>query len=74
MKEVQRRQAMTAWRDIYALPESQINGEVRYDRLLRKADEMERADLITSDEWRKLAQEAGTLLAKSSECMGGSGD
>jgi len=34
---------------------------------------MERADLITADEWRKLVQQAGMALASTAECMGGTG-
>jgi len=34
---------------------------------------MERADLISSDEWRKLVQQAGVALANTAECMGGAG-
>jgi hypothetical protein len=41
--------------------------------LLKRADDMERADLITSEEWRKLVQQAGTSLAGTAECMGGAG-
>jgi hypothetical protein len=34
---------------------------------------MERSGLISSDEWRKLVQKAGALLASTAECMGGTG-
>jgi len=73
MREAQRRLAMTAWRELFALAGSQMDAEVKYFGLLRRADAMERADLINSDEWRKLVQEAGTSLASTSECMGGPG-
>lgn len=73
MREVQRRLAMTAWRKLFALVGNQIDEEDKYFRLLRRADEMERADLITSEEWRKLVQEAGASLANTAECMGGRG-
>jgi hypothetical protein len=73
MREAQRRLAMTAWREIYVLSENQIDAEEKYFGLLRRADAMERADLITSDEWRKLVQQAGALLSSSAECMGGAG-
>jgi hypothetical protein len=69
MKEVQRRLAITAWRQLFTLPEHRIDAEDRYERLLRAADDMERDGLITSVEWRKLAQQAGTLLASTAECM-----
>jgi hypothetical protein len=73
MREAQRRLAMTAWREIYVLTENQIDAEEKYFALLRRADAMERADLITSDEWRKLVQQAGALLSSTAECMGGAG-
>lgn len=73
MREVQRRLAMTAWRDLFALPGSKIDAEVKYFGLLRRADAMELAELITSDEWVRLVKEAGTLLASTAECMGGPG-
>lgn len=71
MREAQRRLAMTAWRELYVLTENQIGAEEKYFGLLRRADAMERADLITSDEWRKLVQQAGALLSSTAECMGG---
>lgn len=73
MKEAQRRLAMTAWRKLFTLAENQIGAEDKYFRLLRRADDMERAELITSDEWRKLVQQAGTSLVSTAECMGGAG-
>ncbi|MBK5351344.1 hypothetical protein JFU37_02220 [Pseudomonas sp. TH41] len=69
MKETQRKQALSAWRQLFALPENRIDAEDKYSRLLRAADDMEREGLITSTEWRKLAQEAGTLFASTAECM-----
>lgn len=45
----------------------------KYFELLRRADSMERADLIDSDEWRILVQRAGALLCSTAQCMGGSG-
>ncbi|VVN46857.1 hypothetical protein PS676_05823 [Pseudomonas fluorescens] len=73
MRDAQRRLAMKAWRELITLAENQINAEEKYFRLLRRADAMERASLITSDEWRKLVQQAGASLASSAECMGGVG-
>ncbi|RON49873.1 hypothetical protein BK667_15585 [Pseudomonas frederiksbergensis] len=73
MREAQRRLAMTAWRELFALTGSQMDPEVKYFGLLRRADAMERADLINSDEWRKLVQQAGASLASTAECMGGPG-
>jgi hypothetical protein len=73
MREAQRRLAMTAWRELYVLTENQIGAEEKYFELVRRADAMERADLINSDEWRKLVQQAGALLSSTAECMGGPG-
>lgn len=71
MKEAQRRLAITAWRQLFSLPENRIDAEDRYNRLLKAADDMEREGLISSVEWRKLAQQAGTLFASTAECMHG---
>ena len=71
MKEVQRRLAITAWRQLFMLPENHIDVDDRYNRLLRSADDMEREGLITSIEWRRLAQQAGTWFASTAECMSG---
>lgn len=70
MKEAQRRLAITDWRRLFTLPDNRIDPEDRYYRLLRSADDMEREGLITSAEWRKLAQQAGTLFANTAQCMG----
>ncbi|KAA0943457.1 MULTISPECIES: hypothetical protein [unclassified Pseudomonas] len=64
---------MAVWYKLMALPESIINAEVKYFRLLKAADDMERANLISGGEWRKLVQQAGTSLASTAECMGGAG-
>ncbi|MBV4521889.1 hypothetical protein KVG88_17645 [Pseudomonas sp. SWRI74] len=71
MKEVQRKLAITAWRQLFTLSENRIDAEARYYRLLRSADDMEREGLITSAEWLKLAQQAGTLFSSTAECMAG---
>jgi len=73
MREARREQAMTAWRKLFVLAVSEIRAEDKYFILLKRADDMERDDLITSEEWRKLVQQAGTSLAGTSECMGGAG-
>jgi hypothetical protein len=73
MREAQRRLAMTAWRKLFTLAVNETCVEDKYFMLLKRADEMERADLITSEEWRKLVQQAGTSLASTAECMGGAG-
>lgn len=70
MKEARRRLAITDWRRLFTLPDNRIDAEDRYYRLLRSADDMERDGLISSAEWRKLAQQAGTLFASTAECMG----
>lgn len=69
MKEAQRRLAISAWRKLFSLSENHIDAEDRYNRLLSAADDMERDGLITSAEWRKLAQQAGTLFSSTAECM-----
>jgi hypothetical protein len=73
MREAQRRLAMTAWRELFALAGSQMDAEAEYFSLLRRADAMELAELITSEEWRKLVQQAGAMLSSTAECMGGPG-
>ncbi|MGY2171827.1 hypothetical protein [Pseudomonas gingeri] len=73
MKEEQRILAMTAWRKLFTLAVSDTRAEEKYFMLLKRADDMERADLISSEEWRKLVQQAGTSLAGTAECMGGAG-
>ena len=73
MREAQRRLAMTAWRKLFVLAENEVSAEDKYFRLLSRADDMERAELITSEEWRKLVQQAGTSLARTAKCMGGAG-
>lgn len=73
MREEQRRIAITAWRNLFVLTENRICPEAKYFRLLKAADDMERAELLTSEEWRWLVQQAGTALAGTAECMGGVG-
>ena len=73
MREEQRRLAMTAWSKLFVLAVSETRVEDKYFILLKRADDMERAHLITSEEWRKLVQQAGTSLAGTAECMGGAG-
>jgi len=71
MREEQRKQALSAWRRLFALPENRVDAEDRYNQLLSAADDMERMQLISSDEWRKLVQQAGTAFSKTAACMGG---
>jgi hypothetical protein len=73
MREEQRKQALTAWRRIYAQSGPYLDAEHRYNLLLTGADEMERLQLISADEWRKLVQQAGTAFARTAACMGGEG-
>ena len=68
-----RSQALANWHKLFSMPASLISDEARYDKLLRAADHMERSGLISSDEWRKLVQQAGALLSSTAECMGGAG-
>lgn len=71
MKDDLRKQAMANWKRLFSMAANLISDEDRYDKLLRAADHMERSGLISSDEWRKLAQQAGTSFASTAECMGG---
>ncbi|WP_268796735.1 hypothetical protein [Pseudomonas huanghezhanensis] len=73
MKDAQRELNLTAWRELSVLAGSRIDAEVKYFELLRRADAMERADIITSDEWRGLVKHAGALLCSTARCMGGPG-
>ncbi|AZF16616.1 hypothetical protein C4J92_3134 [Pseudomonas sp. R3-18-08] len=73
MREAQRRLTLTAWRELSALGGNRMDAEVKYFELLRRADAMERADLISSDEWRSLVKHAGALLCSTAQCMGGPG-
>jgi uncharacterized protein HemY len=68
-----RHQALANWRKLFVMSATLITAEARYDKLLRAADQMERAGLISSEEWRKLAQQAGTSFASTAQCMGGAG-
>lgn len=71
MKDDLKNQALDNWRKLFAMPLCLISAEARYEKLLRMADHMERTGLISSDEWRKLVQQAGTAFASTAECMGG---
>ncbi len=67
MSDDQRRAALKAWREILLQPDAAGDAEDRYGQLLRSADDMEKAQLIGPDEWRKLVQEAGTAFADSAD-------
>jgi hypothetical protein len=69
MKRDLRKQALANWQKLFSMPANLISDEARYDKLLRAADGMERSGLICSNEWRKLVQKAGALLASTAECM-----
>ena len=68
MKEDQRRVLIDAWWQFFALDQAQVQAEDKYFQLLRLADEMERCQVITEDEWRKLVQHASSGLGGHSEC------
>jgi len=70
MKKDLREQALDKWRRMFSMPVSLASAEAHYDELLRAADQMEGAGLISSDEWRKLVQQAGTLFASTAERAG----
>ena len=71
MKEDLKKQTLDNWGKLFAMPLSLISAEARYEKLLMMADHMERTGLVSSDEWRKLVQQAGTAFASTAECMGG---
>lgn len=54
---------------LHASLHDKLTGLANRTLLLRSADDMEREGLITSTEWRKLVQQAGTLFARTAECM-----
>jgi hypothetical protein len=72
MKEAQRRLALAAWIELSRVDESRMDPEAKYFEQLRRADAMERADLITGEEWRKLVQHAGDMLSSPAQRPGGS--
>lgn len=71
MNDDRKQQAMAAWNQLLKEPLIRMDCEEQYDELLKAADEMERAGLITSNEWRQLVREAGTAFAQATEGMGG---
>lgn len=71
MREAQRRLALAAWHELSRVDESRMDPEAKYFELLRRADAMERADLITGEEWRKLVQHAGDVLCRQAQCQSG---
>lgn len=71
MSDDRKKQALKAWYQLLEEPEIRMDSEEQYDELLKAADEMERAGLITSSEWRGLVREAGTAFAQATEGVGG---
>ncbi|MHC8354585.1 hypothetical protein ACYZTL_04925 [Pseudomonas sp. LB3P81] len=65
-----RRDALAAWYKLLAQPEI-MDVEEQYDELLKAADEMERAGLISSAEWRTLVREAGVAFSNATQGVGG---
>lgn len=65
-----RGRALSDWRTLFSMPVDLVSAEARYQELLMAADQMEHDGLISSDEWRKLIQQAGTLFASTAECTG----
>jgi len=71
MTDELRREALAAWYKLLAQPEIRMDAEEQYDELLKAADEMERAGLISSAEWRTLVREAGVAFSNAVEGVGG---
>ena len=71
MSDDRKKQALEAWYQLLKEPGIRMDSEEQYDELLKAADEMERAGLITSIEWRRLVREAGTAFAQATEGVGG---
>ncbi len=65
MRNEIRRSAVKAWRDLLYQAVNEQDVEDKYFELLTRADEMERAGLITEEEWRKLIRKAGEFLAST---------
>lgn len=71
MIDDRRRAALAAWYKLLAEPAIRMGAEKQYDELLKAADEMEQAGLISGSEWRTLVREAGVAFASSAEGVGG---
>ena len=65
MRNEIRRSAVKAWRDLLYQAVNEQDVEDKYFELLTRADEMERAGLVTEEEWRKLIRKAGEFLAST---------
>jgi hypothetical protein len=70
MTHDRRREALAAWYHLLAHPEIRMDVEEQYDELLKAADEMEQAALISSSEWRTLVREAGVAFSHATEGVG----
>ncbi|MEX3772763.1 hypothetical protein [Pseudomonas sp. MYb118] len=66
-----RREALAAWYEMLDHPAIRMDVEEQYDELLKAADEMEHAELISSSEWRSLVRKAGVAFSHSTEGMRG---
>ncbi|RIJ06650.1 hypothetical protein DXT77_28685 [Pseudomonas sp. 91RF] len=57
-----KKKALTEWLQLARNPEPQMSIEEQYDELLKMADEMEEARLVSAREWRQLIRDAGTIF------------
>ncbi|WP_423204022.1 hypothetical protein PGC34_19935 [Pseudomonas kribbensis] len=57
-----KKKALTEWLQLARNPEPQMSIEEQYDELLKMADEMEEAGLVSAREWRQLIRDAGTIF------------
>ena len=62
MFDQRKKELLAAWRKLATESQSQMDPEQQYDELLKAADEMEEAGLITSAEWRQLVRDVGSVF------------
>ncbi|MBP5959271.1 hypothetical protein ICA16_26685 [Pseudomonas anatoliensis] len=62
MFDQRKKELLAAWRKLATQSQSQMDPEQQYDELLKAADEMEEAGLITSAEWRQLVRDTGSVF------------
>ena len=62
MFDQRKKELLAAWRNLATQSQLQMDPEQQYDELLKAADEMEEAGLITSAEWRQLVRDAGSVF------------
>lgn len=67
MEEEQRRLSIDSWWELFTVGRENIQPEDKYFQLLDAADDMERSQLITSDEWRRFIRQANVCLGGHSE-------